>query len=255
MTKTRIQVLAALAGALLCVMWAVLSVRAQDGSGGGASDGGRAPDRRMGPGIGPGGPGPGGAPPPWWRGGRGGWRPNPEEWNEISGFMKQYCPKRWEVYQKLPPDKQEPLQLIVSRRWRLMQWVKNSDPELYDLQRDRWRTEDEIFGLTQDLKAASSSAETPVRKKLHDKIGELVDLRIKERNMRVARWEKMIAQERELIARETRDREEIVRNRMRVAERDAGNLGDEEQPEATTQESADGKAVSGAATTAPAPGK
>jgi len=191
-----------------------------------------APERRMGPGPGPGGGWP--YPPPWRRQG-GGWRPE-EDWNEISGFMKEHSPKRWEAFQKLPPDRQEQLKLVVSRRWRLMQWVKNSDPELYELQRTRWRVEDEVYGLTQDLKHALSTSEPAVREKLRAKIGEMVDLRTKERQIRINRWEKQIAQERDMIAKETRDRDEIIKHRVRVAERDAGSLGDEDS-EATTQES------------------
>jgi hypothetical protein len=190
-----------------------------------------------------------GAPPPWWfRGGRGGqWQPSDEEWVEMSAFMKQYSPKRWEVYQKLSPDKQQSLRQIVGRRYRLMQWVRNSDPELYELQKNRWILGDEIFGLTQEVKTSSSDL---TRQKLKEKIGQSVDLGIQERNIRVARWEKMIANERDMIARETRDREEIIHNRMRALREAGGDLGDE--PDATTQESDSPRAPAIAApTTAP----
>jgi hypothetical protein len=215
--------------------------RAQDQGSTDASTAPRPPERRFGPGT----------PPPWgFRGRGGGWRPSDEDWNEISAFMKQYSPKRWEVYQKLPPDRQQSLQIIVARRYRLMQWVRNTDPELYEIQKTRWILGDEIFGLTQDLKAANSATEPGVRQKLKDKIGQFVDLGVQERKTRVARWEKNIANERELITRETRDREEIIRNRLRAAERDAGNLGDDDS-EPATQDSGAAPAAITAPTTAP----
>jgi hypothetical protein len=205
--------------------------------------GDRPSERRMGPGGGY----PGPYPPPWRRQG-GGWRQE-DDWSEISAFMKEHSPKRWEQYQKLPPERQQQLQWIVSRRWRLMQWVKGSDPELYELQRTRWRVEDEVYGLTQDFKKASANDQPVVRDKLRSKIGEMVDLRTKERQMRINRWEKQIASERDMIAKETRDREEIINHRVRVAERDAGMLGDEDS-DATTQES-EGQPASPPAIAAP----
>jgi len=109
-----------------------------------------------------------------------------------------------------------------------------------------------VYGLTQDLKKTTSTDEPTVRAKLRSKIGEMIDLRSKERQMRIKRWEEQIAQERDMIAKETRDRDEIINHRVRVAERDAGNLGDEES-EATTQESDGSPAVPASPTTAPAP--
>jgi hypothetical protein len=206
----------------------------------------RANERRMGPGGGY----PSPYPPPWRRQG-GGWRQE-DDWSEIAAFMKENCPKRWEQYQKLPPDRQDQLKWIVSRRWRLMQWVKTTNKDLYELQVNRWRVEDEVYGLTQDLKKTTSTDEPTVRAKLRSKIGEMIDLRSKERQMRIKRWEEQIAQERDMIAKETRDRDEIINHRVRVAERDAGNLGDEES-EATTQESDGSPAVPASPTTAPAP--
>ena len=191
-------------------------------------------------------------PPPWWIRGRG-MGPGPggvrdrEDWSEVEAFMKQYSPRRWEMYQKLPPERQQQIQITVYRRYRLMQWFKSSDSEVYELQKTRWILGDEIFALSQELKSRSANEQT--RQKLREKIGQFVDLGVQERKMRISRWEKMIANERELIAHETRDRDQIIKNRMLAAEQNAGNLGDED-PEATTQESPQTPAIA-SPTTAP----
>ncbi len=230
--------------------------------GGAAGDGQRSEGRY--------GPGPGGAGnsvPPWgWRGGGSGgriggerWIPDEVEWNELSAFMKQHSPRRWEEYLKLPQKhrQQRNLQGVLVRRWRLMQWVRNADSELYELQKSRWRVEDEVFGLTRDLRTASSTTDSQLKQKLRERIGAMVDLRTRERNIRIARWEKQIAREREIMSREAVERDEIIRKRILAAERDAGHLGEEEPMDgATTQDGADEQAVDrGAPTTAPSPAK
>ena len=262
-----------LAVALLVVVTcsALVAMAQETGS---ARDGDRTTSRSEGagdrPGAGsgerrypPAGAGPYSGIPPWRRDGRGpggggggpgGWGFSEQDWDDIAAFMKQHSPRRWEEYQKLPADRQAQLQRVLNRRWRLIQWVRTHDPELYELQQKRWQVEDEVFGLTRELRTSSMSSESQIKPKLRAKIGELVDLRTRERQMRITRWEHQIAHEREMMNRETADREDIINKRMRVAQNEAGELGDPEEGEmSTTQESVEGQppALAAPPTTAP----
>src|SRR5205823_1241949 len=118
-------------------------------------------------------------------------------WDAANQFMKEHSPKRYEAMQKLSKERQEPLKNNVFRRYRILEALRLNDSDIYDLHVKRVGVEDEIFELTRDLRNASSTEEDKVRKTLHDKIGELLDLEIEERKIRINRWKKLIAQEQE----------------------------------------------------------
>jgi hypothetical protein len=73
----------------------------------------------------------------FWR-----WRLSPEEWADASKFMKEHSPKRWESYEKLPPEQQDRLQRAISIRWRTLQQLKDSEPEIYKMRIKRIELED-----------------------------------------------------------------------------------------------------------------
>src|SRR5438046_2418472 len=93
-----------------------------------------------------------------------GWRfrLSPEEWADASKFMKEHSPKRWESYEKLPPEQQDRLQRAISMRWRTLQQLKDSEPEIYKMRVKRMELEDEIFTLTRDLRHADGKKETEI---------------------------------------------------------------------------------------------
>jgi hypothetical protein len=219
-----------LAGALSPAAWGQ-----QEGDRRGPSDG-------RPPGMGPG-----------FRRGDGRWGipPDDEEWGRIQKFMKEHSPRRWDALSKLNNDQQNRLKQVIWRRFRLLEMIKNNnDDTFYNLRVKRLETEDEIFGLTRDLRNASTEKEVEIRRKLKDAIGQLLDLGVQEHQARITRWEKLIADEKVVMDREKQDRETLIKKHMKAAERESGGLGDET---ATTQESADQPATTQSAAAAPSP--
>jgi len=164
------------------------------------------------------------------------WRrpPTQEEWDAAIEFMKQNSPRRWEAMQKLSKERQEPLKDAIFRRYRLLEMLRMNDSEVYDLHLKRVALEDEIFGLTRDLRNATTE-ESKVRDKLKDKIASLVDLGMDERKLRIARWQRQLASEQEQLSREQSARNDTIRKRLRAAEREDGTLGSDSPEEASSQ--------------------
>jgi hypothetical protein len=186
---------------------------------------------RRGPGDGrPPGMGPG------FRRGDGRWSvpPDDDEWARIQKFMKEHSPRRWDALAKLTSEQQNRLKSVIWRRYRLLEIIKaNNDENFYNLRVKRLEIEDEIFGLTRDLRTASSEKEVEIHRKLKETIGQLLDVGVLEHQARISRWEKMIADEKITMDKEKLDREGLIKKHMKAAERESGSLGDDV---ATTQE-------------------
>jgi hypothetical protein len=164
--------------------------------------------------------------------------PSPEEMESAMNFMKEYSPKRWDAMQKLSKERQDLLKDAVYRRFRMLEVLRVTDDQkfpIYELQLKRVATEDEIFGLTRDLRTCVTGDESKIKAKLHDKIAELVDLGIQERKIRIARWQKQLSEEQEKLAHDVSSRDDVIRKRMRVAEREDGTLGSDAADDANSQ--------------------
>ncbi len=182
--------------------------------------------------------------------GRWGVPPDDEEWARIQKFMKEHSPRRWDALNKLTPDQQNRLKSVIWRRCRLLEIIKNNNDEnFYNLRVKRMEVEDEIFGLTRDLRNSSSEKEPQIRRKLKETIGALLEIGVQEHQARISRWDKMIADEKLAMDREKQDRENLIKKHIRAAERESGTLGDEM---ATTQENPDQSATTQSADAAPA---
>ncbi len=146
---------------------------------------------------------------------------------------------------ELPEEQQGRLRPLAFQRYRLLKFQKDNEPEFYDIGVKRWETEDRIFALTRELKKADSAHEQEIRQKLRAALGKMFDLRVQERQIRISRLQRQINTEKEQMARETRDREQIISQHLELAEKEHGRLGDEDA-DATTQPSESTTAPQGA---------
>lgn len=150
-----------------------------------------------------------------------------EEWTQAQQFMKEHSPERWKAFNnRLNPDQQARLRPTIIRRYRMLQILKNNQKEFYHLRLKRMKTEDDIFGLKRDWKVASATNKPKIEEKLKWKLGELVDLGIREHRLRIERFKKLIAREQKQIASEQKDREQTVAKHLKAIEKERGRLGE-----------------------------
>jgi len=168
--------------------------------------------------------GPGGMGPGRWMGGR--LNPNawgPADWDETAAFLKDHSPKRLEVVNNLQGEGREfmrkmRLQNFFVTTYRNIQRLKKDDPDLADAVTRRVELEDAVFGLVGQFREAKKKGDTAkqssLRQDLSDKVSELVDTNMKERQLRIVRLERTLKQERDRLEADTKSRDQFVEKRL-----------------------------------------
>jgi hypothetical protein len=140
--------------------------------------------------------------------------PTEQELQQVSAFMQQYSPNRWQAFQQLPRN--GPLRRGITRfvfgHWRRLQDLKQMDPALYDLRLRQVQLEDQLFGLLTPLKTAA--AREAKRAELRPIVQEDVEIGLKERAQRIERLQTLLQREQEKLAADQKDRDAIVDRRV-----------------------------------------
>jgi hypothetical protein len=141
----------------------------------------------------------------------------PEERDEVSAFMKQHSPERFKAISNLPERLQQQLMMEAVNNWRNYQRVKIDQPELAQMMVYRVELEDETYKLVNQIRTERSGdpqAAQADNQLLKDKIGLLIDTNIKERQLRIARLQKTLQSEQDLLARDSLHRDDLVERRL-----------------------------------------
>jgi hypothetical protein len=159
---------------------------------------------------------------------------------DISAFMKEHSPERFKAISNLPELPRQRLMMEAFRNWRNYQYVKINQPDLAELMVTRVELEDQAFKLVNQIKTEKPDdpkAALADRQLLQEKIGQLLDTNIKERQLRIARLQKTLESEQELLTRDSKHRDELVERRLHAflgsADLTTGDQGDTTKP--TTQ--------------------
>jgi hypothetical protein len=132
------------------------------------------------------------------------------------------------------------LRSLFTQRYRVLQRVKENDSQGYETRLKRFTLEDEIWDLGRQLRdAADTSREQELRQQLRGKIAEWLDMGTAERRERIRRMEKTLETEKQELARDQSQREEIIQRRLRQAMNEGTGLGEDRPgpPAAATQPS------------------
>jgi hypothetical protein len=108
-----------------------------------------------------------------------------ENWAEVEAFMRANSSRKWAAYEKLPPASQTALRAqLIAQYNELTKLAGNST--LHQIELDRVKIEDDIFGSLSDMKRAKSPAEAEkLRPDYLKAVAELIKNRMTERK---ARW-------------------------------------------------------------------
>ena len=145
--------------------------------------------------------------------------PGRTEWEEISTFMKEHSPARFNVITNLSDvPRKFNLMVVAARAYRNVQRVQGDDPELAKIMVTAIELDDRVFDLVsqyrQARRAGDYSHEAALRQELQGKIGELIDTNLKERKLRVERLARTLKQQQDQLAADERNREQLVQKRV-----------------------------------------
>lgn len=171
--------------------------------------GDRTPERRQGDRFGAGGdnePGEGGR----FRRGAGR-QVNDEQWEEILKFMREISPYRTAAYDEMSsPANKELIRKLVTARYDYLMHVKRDDPALYEIQVEKTRAEDSIFGILQRARTGERPVGEEERKALREEVARLVEVNLKEREMRIEKAQRTLADAKTRLEEDRKQQETLV---------------------------------------------
>lgn len=162
-------------------------------------------------------PVPGGRPPREYRNRR---APTEAEWEAASGSMKSLAPNAWARLEAMPTDAPRRggiMRRMVDRHQELAR-MKEREPRRYESEVEQLRVEDDILGTVTKLRAAGGNvdAAVPLRRELREQVARLVDLRIRNREARIARLAQTLEAERARLEADKRNKEQMVEKKFKA---------------------------------------
>jgi hypothetical protein len=152
-----------------------------------------------------------------------------EEWGKAVTFMEQYSPNRLHALQEgVGPDspRYNELRKFINRHYRELSQLKDrNDTEIYNLRVKTIQAEDEFWGLRQKLRETPESQRDPIRQQLRAKVAEQLELGDRERQLRITRLEKVLAEEKEKLEADKGRMAQRVDERYRMLIRPQVNQG------------------------------
>jgi hypothetical protein len=142
------------------------------------------------------------------------------EWEAASGAIKSHSPNVWERINRMPSDSPARIHMMRSLidRHRDLQRIERRDPEQYKREFSQLELEDQILGVSRDIRRSAGEEEANALKpKLRELVGKLVDLRIANREARLKRLNETLTAERERLENDKRTRDDAVERHFGTA--------------------------------------
>ena len=138
------------------------------------------------------------------------------DWESIAPFMKVHSQNRLKFINGLSdgPMKFGMMNNMV-RVSRNLERLDREDPELAHTVTKRVELEDQVFGLARDLRNADSIETDQIKQTLEQKVAELVDTNLSERQMRIDRLKKTLDIEEQNLTRDKDQSERLIADRVK----------------------------------------
>jgi hypothetical protein len=152
-------------------------------------------------------------------GGGGDWREREKELSkEFEKFCEAHAPKRWAEL-KDPTNNNKPRMMGMLWKFRALKSLEKTDKELYEVQVKQIESEDAEYGLLIELKKAEKATATTekldeLKGKLRAQAATSVDLRLKEKGLRIERLAKLLDAERKATEADKQNQPKLIETRF-----------------------------------------
>jgi hypothetical protein len=138
------------------------------------------------------------------------------DWESIAPFMKVHSQNRLKFINGLSdgPMKFAMMNNMV-RVSRNLERLDREDPELSHVVTKRVELEDQVFGLARDLRNADPVEADQIKQTLGQKVAELVDTNLDERQLRIDRLTKTLNVEQQNLARDKDQSDQLVADKLK----------------------------------------
>jgi hypothetical protein len=136
------------------------------------------------------------------------------KWAEARAFLDKYSPIRAAAFAALPDNADKAgFENMILFSYESTQRIA-ADHDLYAAVIERIKVEDAIFGLVTDLPKLPADKRDAAKANLHDQVVALVDVNLKERELRLDRLAKTLESERAQLAKDLSEKDKLVESRM-----------------------------------------
>jgi hypothetical protein len=155
------------------------------------------------------------------------------EWTQVSAFMQEHSPVRLKFINDLPEGpRKNAMQSFAARTFHTYQQALADDPKLAAILVNRVELEDQVFDLAGQVRHADPVGRDALKQDLRQKVSDLVDTNIKERQLRIDRLETTLGSERARLAQDQKQRDKLVDQKFNAVMQEAKKLLPHEEPPA-----------------------
>jgi hypothetical protein len=138
-----------------------------------------------------------------------------EQWEDILKFMREVSPSRTAAYDEMTSQSNKDLiKKLVTARYDNLMNVKRDDPVLYDVQIEKTKAEDSIFGILQTARTSNKVVGEEEKKTLREQVAKLVDAGLKERELRIDKAQRMLADAKTRLDDDRKSKDTLVDERL-----------------------------------------
>jgi hypothetical protein len=140
-----------------------------------------------------------------------------KDWKEAYAFFQAHSKRRAEAFAKMTAEQQEKFKPLIIARFNGFKWLSMGDQDMRKNRERQMEIEDDIYGVKADLMKPDVSAEQADRLKgdLRQKVKDLVETRMQERELRIKRLESFIGEEKNKLQQDQTKKDEVIDTRLK----------------------------------------
>jgi len=140
-----------------------------------------------------------------------------EEWSRMLDFFKGNSANLYQLLQNRPPLPGTPARMALMRNWLNLKQLERTQPSLYDLRVQGIKDRDAVVGLLAQLMQAQRTGNVAqvaaIKQQIQDQEADVVDLNLRERQMRIKMLQDTIDQQRNLLSKDMANKDKLAFDR------------------------------------------
>lgn len=146
-----------------------------------------------------------------------------EELEQALAFAKENMPLFHGLWSRFPPERQRRLPPRMQMGFRLLFDAKKSgDDRLYEVIAEQMKLRDEFIGLRRQHRQSNFAEETKEALKVN--VRQMIDLSIRQREMRIEKMERLIAAEKAKLEKDRKNPDELIESQFRRLEEETARF-------------------------------
>lgn len=155
--------------------------------------------------------------------------PTSQERDEVIEFFRANTKTRMQMFDQLPEGRSAKNRMLqmMTERYRRLQRIKTDDPAVYDLMLSQMVLQDEALGLLRKQRPPNQedgANKEEREQELRQKVRQLVDVMLQERQKRVERLEKMLADQKSNLEQDVANPDKLVDQHLAQMKADLDEL-------------------------------